>query len=138
MHKDYILNMVAFLIIPYIILFGLYVLFHSDSTPGGGFQAGIITSSGIILYSMIFGISITLKTFSYSIMKFVSVLGIFIYLGTGMIPMLFGKNFLSYNALSYRIITGQKLGILLVELGVQFTVCTSMLIIYREFSLKRE
>jgi multicomponent Na+:H+ antiporter subunit B len=49
MIKDPILNAVTFLMIPFIILFGLYIQFHGDYTPGGGFQAGIIIASGIIL-----------------------------------------------------------------------------------------
>ena len=53
MIKDPVLNAVTFLMVPFIILFALYIQFHGDYTPGGGFQAGIIIASGIILYSML-------------------------------------------------------------------------------------
>ena len=32
-----------------IILFGLYVQFHGDFGPGGGFQAGVIVAAAFIL-----------------------------------------------------------------------------------------
>lgn len=133
MIRDPILNVITFLMVPFIILFGLYIQFHGEYTPGGGFQAGIIVASGIVLYSMLFGVSVTLKVIPYSIIKFVNVLGIAVYSGTGMLTALLGKNFLSYNVLSTNSMAGQKLGIFLVELGVAFTVCASMLTIYFNF-----
>lgn len=138
MIKDPILNAVTFLMIPFIILFGLYIQFHGDYTPGGGFQAGIIIASGIILYSMLFGVSTTLKAIPYSVIRLTSVLGILIYGGTGVATILLGQNFLSYDILSANNRTGQKLGIFLVELGVAFTVCSSMLIIYMNFARRKK
>ncbi|WP_341807974.1 Na(+)/H(+) antiporter subunit B [Wolbachia endosymbiont (group E) of Neria commutata] len=137
MIKDPVLSVISFLMVPFIVLFGLYIQFHGDYTPGGGFQAGIIIASGIILYSMLFGVSQTLKAIPYSVIKVTNVLGIFIYGGTGLITILLGQNFLSYDILSASNSAGQKLGIFLVELGVAFTVCSSMLIIYIDFARKK-
>ena len=39
-----------------IILFGLYVQFHGDFGPGGGFQAGVIVAAAFILYAMVFSV----------------------------------------------------------------------------------
>ena len=138
MIKDPILNAVTFLMIPFIILFGLYIQFHGDYTPGGGFQAGIIIASGIILYSMLFGVSTTLKAIPYSVIRLTNVLGILIYGGTGVATTLLGQNFLSYDILSANNRTGQKLGIFFVELGVAFAVCSSMLIIYMNFARRKK
>ena len=134
MIKDPVLNAVTFLMVPFIILFALYIQFHGDYTPGGGFQAGIIIASGIILYSMLFGISVTLKAIPYSVIKLTNMLGILIYGGTGIVTVLFGKSFLSYDILLTNNVAGQKFGIFLVELGVALTVFSSMLIIYLSFA----
>ena len=48
-----IIRVVTKLIIPYILLFGLYVQFHGDFGPGGGFQAGVIMASAFILYGLV-------------------------------------------------------------------------------------
>ena len=53
-----VLRVVAKLLIPVILLFALYVQFHGDFGPGGGFQAGVIFGSGFILYALIFGTEI--------------------------------------------------------------------------------
>ncbi|NUY39435.1 Na(+)/H(+) antiporter subunit B [Wolbachia endosymbiont of Litomosoides brasiliensis] len=137
MIKDPVLNAVTFLMVPFIILFALYIQFHGDYTPGGGFQAGIIIASGIILYSMLFGVSATLKAIPCSAIKFTSMLGIFIYGGTGIATVLLGQNFLSYDILLASNVAGQKLGIFLVELGVVLTVYSSMLAIYIDFARRR-
>ncbi len=42
-------RVIAKLTIPGIILFGLYVQFHGDYGPGGGFQAGVIFGAATIL-----------------------------------------------------------------------------------------
>ncbi|MCM1002258.1 Na(+)/H(+) antiporter subunit B [Wolbachia pipientis] len=139
MIKDPVLNAVTFLMVPFIILFALYIQFHGDYTPGGGFQAGIIIASGIILYSMLFGISVTLKAIPYSVIKLANMLGILIYGGTGIVTVLFGKSFLSYGILLTNNVASQKFGIFLVELGVALTVFSSMLIIYVSFArIKRQ
>ncbi|QKX03050.1 Na(+)/H(+) antiporter subunit B [Wolbachia endosymbiont of Litomosoides sigmodontis] len=138
MIKDPVLNAVTFLMVPFIILFALYIQFHGDYTPGGGFQAGIIIASSIILYSMLFGVSATLRAIPYFAIKFTSMLGILIYGGTGIATILLGQNFLSYDILLASNVAGQKLGIFFVELGVVLTVYSSMLTIYIDFACKKK
>lgn len=136
MIKNPILQAVATLIIPFIVLFGLYVQFHGDFSPGGGFQAGIIIASGIIFYAMLFGPTVTLKAIPFSLIRILSGVGVLIYIGIGIITMLLGEEFLSYNTLFTNDLTGQKIGIFVVELGVGLTVCSAMLIIYFSFATR--
>jgi multicomponent Na+:H+ antiporter subunit B len=54
--KHYLIpRMVGRLLIPFIVLFGLYVQFHGEYGPGGGFQAGALIAAGMILYSLLEG-----------------------------------------------------------------------------------
>ena len=39
--------------VPFILLFALYVQFHGDYGPGGGFQAGVIFAAGLILHATV-------------------------------------------------------------------------------------
>ena len=57
MTRHIILRALAKLLIPFIMLFALYVQFHGDYGPGGGFQAGVIFASGIVLI----GVGVALK-----------------------------------------------------------------------------
>ena len=55
MKEKIVLRVIARSVLPFILLFALYVQFHGDYGPGGGFQAGVIFSAGFILYGLIFG-----------------------------------------------------------------------------------
>ena len=63
MHNNPILRISTKILFAPIILFGLYVQFHGDFGPGGGFQAGVIVASAFILYSLVFGIGAGKKLF---------------------------------------------------------------------------
>ena len=52
MTGDLILRIVAKLLMPFMLLFALYVQFHGDFGPGGGFQAGVIVASALVLYAI--------------------------------------------------------------------------------------
>jgi multicomponent Na+:H+ antiporter subunit B len=56
MKGDLILRVVAKLLIPFMLLFALYVQFHGELGPGGGFQAGVIIAAAIVFYAIIFGL----------------------------------------------------------------------------------
>ena len=51
-----IIRIVTKILIPYILLFAMYVQFHGDFGPGGGFQAGVIFASALILYGLVYGL----------------------------------------------------------------------------------
>ena len=40
------------LLVPFIQMFGLYVIMHGHSSPGGGFQGGVILASSFILLAL--------------------------------------------------------------------------------------
>ena len=65
MHAEQrILRVITKLLLPLILLFALYVQFHGDFGPGGGFQAGVIFASGIILYALVFGLDAARRVLS--------------------------------------------------------------------------
>jgi len=47
---SFILNRGAGLVLPLILLFGVYIFLHGHLSPGGGFQGGVIIASGMLLY----------------------------------------------------------------------------------------
>ena len=134
MRPNLILHVVAKFVIPLIILFALYVQFHGDFGPGGGFQAGVIFSAAIILYSLVFGLDAAEKIIPTSWLQRLAALGVLIYAGVGVATLLLGGNYLDYNLLADDQIAGQHLGILLVELGVGITVAAVMLILFFAFA----
>lgn len=125
-----VLRVAAKLLLPPILLFALYVQFHGDFGPGGGFQAGVIFAVGFILHGLIFGIEHTRRAIPSTILRIGISLGVLIYGGVGVAGMLLGGNFLDYNTLAAEPTSGQHIGILLVELGVGITVASVMITIF--------
>ena len=139
MHEQHlILRIVTKMLIPFILLFALYVQFHGDFGPGGGFQAGVIFAAAIILYAMVFGLSTARRVINRTFFKLLAAIGVLLYGGVGVVSLLNGGNFLDYNVLADDPVAGQHLGILLIELGVGCTVASVMVIIFFNFSGRRE
>lgn len=132
--KNLVLWVVVKPMIALILIFGLYVQFHGDYGAGGGFQAGVIFASGLILYSLVFGETYARRVVPAAILPRMAALGVLIYGVTGLMSLLSNKPFLDYNALSSNPVNGQHLGILLVEAGVGLAVFSTILLIYYSFS----
>jgi len=129
-----VLRVIAKLLIPFIMLFGLYVQFHGDYGPGGGFQAGVIFASAFILYALVFGVDVARRVAPDWAVRAGIALGGLIFGGTGLVAMLKGGNYLDYSALSGDPVAGQHLGILVIELGVGITVASVMMAVFFGFA----
>ena len=44
-----LLRVISLLLLPFMLMFGLYVVFNGDLSPGGGFQGGVILATAYIL-----------------------------------------------------------------------------------------
>ncbi len=134
MKRHSVLRVVAKLFLPYILLFALYVQFHGDFGPGGGFQAGVIFAAAFILYALIFGLRTAHKVASADLLRILMAAGLLLYASVGIVTMLKGGAYLDYNFLRHDPVHGQHLGILLVELGVGVTVAAVMVTIFFGFA----
>jgi len=132
--REVIIGIVSKKIIPLILLFALYVQFHGDFGPGGGFQAGAIFSAGFILYSLIFGFDKLVSVVSPRLLELISVTGVLLYIGVGFMCMVLGGEFLNYSVLGDTQVAGQHIGILLVEFGVFLSVFSVLLLIFYCFA----
>ena len=129
-------RVVGRMLIPFIFLFGLYVQFHGDYGPGGGFQAGAILASAVILYALLEGESQALRALPMSVLKWLVAGGALLYGAVGIAGILLGGNFLDYSVLASDPITGQHIGIILIELGVGITVTGVLLCVFHAFAAR--
>lgn len=129
-----VLRITSKYIVPPIILFALYVLFHGEHSPGGGFQAGVIFGSAFILYGVVFGVEITEQVLPPRLLRTLASGGVLLYAGVGVATMLLGGNFLEYATLAEDGLAAQQRGIMLVEAGVGITVAAVMIIIFLAFA----
>jgi len=129
-----VLRIAAKMLIPLILMFGLYVLFHGESGPGGGFQAGIIFAAAFILYALVFGMDAARSVVPEQVLRALAALGLLLYYGVGLAALFAGGNFLDYSVLAEDSISGQHLGIFLVEFGIGITVASVMVTIFFAFA----
>ena len=134
MRLDVIFRVTTKLILPMMLLFAVYVLFHGDYGPGGGFQAGVIAAATLILYALIYGLGATQRIVPVIVVEALIPLGVLIYAGVGVVGMLTGGNFLEYSHLAHDQTHGQEWGVFLVEVGVFVTVASAMLAIFYAFA----
>ncbi len=136
MKNDLVLRVVGKLLIPFILLFALYVQFHGDFGPGGGFQAGVMLAAAIVFYALIFGVPATQRAVPEWLVETMLASGVLIYAGVGLAGLLLGGNFLDYFVLDKDPVHGQHRGIFWVEAGVATTVAGVMLKIFYMFAMR--
>jgi len=137
MRLDVVLRVATKFMLAPLLLFALYVQFHGDYGPGGGFQAGVIAAAAIILYGLINGLGPVQRIVPVGLLEVLIPGGVLIYVGVGVASMLLGDNFLDYNHLAHDRIHGQEWGVFLVEVGVFLTVFSTMIAIYYAFAGRR-
>ena len=129
-------RVVGRVLIPFILLFGLYVQFHGEYGPGGGFQAGAIVAAAIILYALLEGEQRALSVLPERVLLGLMTCGPLLYGAVGLAGIVLGGNFLDYSVLSPDPVKGQQLGILLIEAGVGISVTGVLLAIFHAFAAR--
>ena len=136
MKDDLILRTVAKLLMPFMVLFALYVQFHGDFGPGGGFQAGVIAAAAIVLYALIFGLAAGQRLIPEWLVEKLLAAGVLVYAGVGVAGLVLGGNYLDYFVLHADPVHGQHRGIFWVEAGVALTVAGVMLKLFYMFAAR--
>jgi multicomponent Na+:H+ antiporter subunit B len=134
LHHHTILHVISKILIPLILLYALYVQFHGEYSPGGGFQAGVIFATAFILYAMIYGLQTAYKVVSPKVLYWAMATGVLLFAGTGAASLFLGGNYLDYNVLAHDPVHGQHIGIILVELGVGICVAAVMMLVFFNFA----
>lgn len=134
-----VLDATSRLLIPFIILFAVYVVVHGHTSPGGGFQGGAICAAAIILVRLVRGRAPGLKLLPTSTVGIASI-GVIIYTGTGLVSLFFEKNFLDYSGLPLPFHGAhlREMGSLSVETGVFIAVTAVMVLIFDVLTMGAE
>ncbi|HZM35037.1 MAG TPA: Na(+)/H(+) antiporter subunit B [Burkholderiales bacterium] len=136
MRGNVILRVVGKMLMPFMVVFALYVQFHGDFGPGGGFQAGVIGAAAIIFYAVIFGLPAARRLVPDGLVETMVGAGVLLYAGVGFAGIALGGNYLDYFVLAHDPVHGQHRGIFWVEAGVAITVSGVMLKIFYMFAAR--
>ena len=117
MRDNPVLRVVTKITLPLIFLFALYVQFHGDFGPGGGFQAGVIFAAGFILYGLVFGTEALRAAVPAVGLRLGHPLGLMRFAGGGVGSPGLGGEDLAHGARAHTAGPGQRPGVFLVCLG---------------------
>lgn len=134
MNQYIVLRVVSKLMIPVIMIFGLYVQFHGEYSPGGGFQAGIVFTAAFIVYTLLFGLEAAQKAIPPIAAHVLAAIGVLLFIAFGYAALFLGGNFLEYKVLLPNDQAGETFGIIGIELGVGITVAAVALSLFYSFA----
>lgn len=90
--KDPILQGMAFILVPIVVMFGIYVILNGHLSPGGGFSGGSVLGAGLILYVAAFGFKKTEKFFNEEVYVVAKVTALLMYGAVGIYYYFTGAN----------------------------------------------
>ena len=94
MRKTDIVDVTARKLAPYMFLFGLYLVSYGDTSPGGGFQGGVVIASGVILLAMARDVATTERLFPIHRLTAAEAVAFGVFLAAGVVGMVVEVGFL--------------------------------------------
>ncbi|MBQ8417456.1 MAG: MnhB domain-containing protein [Phascolarctobacterium sp.] len=117
------------LLVPFSIIYGVYILCFGEYSPGGGFQAGALLAVGVLLSRMILGENARFNIDGKTSVVMAGV-GTFLYTFVGWVTLFGGGLFLEYDFMPIKMEPMHEMhamAIFIIEIGV--TICVMMTII---------
>lgn len=132
-----IAEVVTRLMLPPLLLFGVYVVFHGHYSPGGGFQGGALVASAVLLARLVLGRQRSQAMFPVGIGRALGAVGLGIFVGIGLLAFAMGGAFLQYDQLPLGLSPAwsRHWGILGVELGVALAVTGTLVSIFDDLGV---
>lgn len=99
--NDLFVKITTRLILPFIQLYGVYVIIHGHLSPGGGFSGGAIVAASIVLYTLAFGLEDAQKRMPHKVSSKIETGGILVFIAFGFVGIMFGETFLANQAAGF-------------------------------------
>ncbi len=117
-----IVKTVARILLPIMVLFGIYVILHGHVTPGGGFPGGVIIATGVALLLLAYGSEVTEGRVGHLELEALESFGAIMLVGLGFIGLILVGYFLGevpgVGALG-TLLSGSNLPILNIGVGIK-------------------
>ena len=135
-HDSIIVQTLGRILIPVIQIYSLYIIFHAQYSPGGGFVGGVLFGTSLILTILIFGAEHT-RGFIQRVVRRSDGLGLLVFALIGILCILGGQTFLNYSALPVPGIDSagkHAIGIIATQVGVALDVAVVSVSIFMNLS----
>lgn len=118
-----LLSITSNLLLPLLIVFSIYLLLRGHNLPGGGFVGGLVAASAFTLYLIANDVATAKKKFRVD-PRNITLMGLIVMLGSGLVPLVIGRPFLSGLWFETTVPVIGKIGTpLIFDIGVYLVVC---------------
>ena len=132
--EDVIVRYISRIILPFVQLYGLYVVLHGHLSPGGGFSGGAIIGASMILFALAFNLAEGSKKISHDVSTVLESGGAILFASVGILSLFLGSNFLGNRAAGFPLgVPGDLLSagvIPLITLGLGIKVASTMITLF--------
>lgn len=132
--QDKIVKSISRIIIPFVQLYGIFIILHGHISPGGGFSGGTMIGTSLILFTLVFGMEPAKKKFSHRMSEIAESGGIILYVGIGLIGLFISGQFLTNLNAGFPIGTPGELfsaGMIpLLMIGIGIKVASTMISLF--------
>ncbi len=116
-----ILRTGARVLMPLLLLFGVFLLLRGHNAPGGGFAGGLVVAAAYVLHFFAFGVDAARRALLTGPERLIGA-GLLLAVGSGLLPVAFGRPFLTSLWLAPESGIGTPLlfdvGVFMVVIGV--------------------
>lgn len=123
--EDKIVKTMTRMLLPFIQLYGIFIILNGHISPGGGFAGGAMIGTSLILYTIVFGLPKARKKFSHRAAEFMESGGLILYVAIGLIALIFGLPFLTNIEAHFplgdpgKILSAGMIPIIMIGIGIK-------------------
>jgi multicomponent Na+:H+ antiporter subunit B len=132
--NDVITKSITRIVIPFVQLYGIFIILNGHISPGGGFSGGALIGTSIILYTLVFGLPKAKKKFSHRMSEIAESGGILLFVIIGLIGLLLAGSFLTNIDAGFpigtpgSILSAGMIPILMIGIGIK--VASTMITLF--------
>ncbi|MCL0059374.1 sodium:proton antiporter [Dehalococcoidia bacterium] len=113
-----VIKTIARVLVPFLQLFGFYIIVHGPVSPGGGFQGGVIVGASMILLALSYDLSSAEDRASHKVRIIMDSTGALLFAGIGLLCLLVGGVFLEYGIIPLPMAPAEVRGLMILLVGV--------------------
>ena len=132
--EDRIVLMISRLVLPFIQMYGIYVILHGHLSPGGGFSGGAVFGAGLVLLSLAFNLTTGFRKISHRTASFLESSGVLGFILVGLTGLVLGGGFLANKLAGFPVGVPGRLfssgAILLITVFIGIKVASTVLTLF--------
>ncbi len=125
--EDRIVRIICRLVLPFIQIYGIYIIVYGHLSPGGGFAGGAIIGSSMVLFALSFNIGAGSKKIPEKASSFMESGGALFFALAGIVSIIIGGNYLANQEAGFglgsfgTLLSGGLIPLLSVAIGIKIT-----------------